>query len=794
MAKRSLQASPEGIKQAKQAFKRKGWTQEYLAAEVGLESRQPIWKFFTGRPVDRHVFIEICFVLDLVPEDIAIPPDGDELSGEQKPAREIADLDELVKKVRSQHSEKIQHQCGTLQMLDISRPIELDDIYVDVNILEEITHQRWLDISELQAREFDKFGWSQDGGNHATYGYPVSCRPAIRLGGLQAVESHYHLIVLGKPGAGKTTFLQAIALQCDRGNFQSHCVPLFIRLKNFAEDAKDDSQVSLLRYLYQQLASCDISQEGVETLLEHGRILLLLDGLDEVPPDRIEEITKQLRQFAERYYKNYLTISCRPAAYQYRFTGFTEVEIADFTPEQIAAFVRKWFVSVARNSAEEGLALATEFMEQLKRPENRQIRELAGTPILLNLTCLVFQARANFPILRAKLYQQGLDILLVRWDETRGIKRNNLYHNLSLSHKLKLLSQLAAQTFERGEYFFDKRKLKQYIVAYLQTLPDIETTSEFFQRESEELLKSIERQHGLLVEQARDIYSFSHLTFQEYLTSRYLVYNCQQDTLDTLADRIKELRWREVFLLTSGMLANASDFLRLMRQKIKGIVAKDGELLSFLSWTDQKSKAISQEKCWVGTRSFLLTASLGLCRIKKPQKKSAITLASTLVRELNLDLDLQRIVNSQSDLDLEMARLMAQDLLVNWSREIENTIAIGGSQKQVLAVTLKQELEAIIERVFDPELERSLRLLYTQLPTSLTKKWWTTEGEVWTEQLRTIMTLQKTIAYDWKLSDRQQETLQQFYNANRLLASCLETAAGVTPSIRAELERTLLLP
>jgi hypothetical protein len=33
---RSLQASAQGIKKAKQAFLREGWTQEYLAGEVAL--------------------------------------------------------------------------------------------------------------------------------------------------------------------------------------------------------------------------------------------------------------------------------------------------------------------------------------------------------------------------------------------------------------------------------------------------------------------------------------------------------------------------------------------------------------------------------------------------------------------------------------------------------------------------------------------------------------------------------------------------------------------------------------
>jgi predicted NACHT family NTPase len=60
MLKRSLQVSPSGIKQAKRAFFLKGWTQENLAAEVNVKTRQPIWRFFTGQPVDRQVFWEIC--------------------------------------------------------------------------------------------------------------------------------------------------------------------------------------------------------------------------------------------------------------------------------------------------------------------------------------------------------------------------------------------------------------------------------------------------------------------------------------------------------------------------------------------------------------------------------------------------------------------------------------------------------------------------------------------------------------------------------------------------------------
>ncbi|MEH2125706.1 NACHT C-terminal helical domain 2-containing protein [Nostoc sp.] len=54
MVKRSLQASLTAIQEAKSAFALKGWTQDNLAAEVNLKTRQPIWRFFSGRPVERH--------------------------------------------------------------------------------------------------------------------------------------------------------------------------------------------------------------------------------------------------------------------------------------------------------------------------------------------------------------------------------------------------------------------------------------------------------------------------------------------------------------------------------------------------------------------------------------------------------------------------------------------------------------------------------------------------------------------------------------------------------------------
>ncbi|MGH1397572.1 MAG: helix-turn-helix domain-containing protein, partial [Trichormus sp.] len=123
MTKRSLQASEDGIKKAKRVFNRKRLTQESLASQIGIDSRQPIWKFFTGKPIDRRIFNEICFFLELNPEDIIQPLDDEsetELAHQQSLKHETYDdIVTLVNKVRAAHSEKIQNQCSTLRLLDV---------------------------------------------------------------------------------------------------------------------------------------------------------------------------------------------------------------------------------------------------------------------------------------------------------------------------------------------------------------------------------------------------------------------------------------------------------------------------------------------------------------------------------------------------------------------------------------------------------------------------------------------------------------------------------------------------
>ncbi|HEY9901048.1 MAG TPA: NACHT domain-containing NTPase [Candidatus Sericytochromatia bacterium] len=768
MKKRSLQASLQGIEQAKKSIIHNCLTQRSLAKELGI-TRQPVGKFFRGKPVDRNLFVQICDRLDLEWEEVIAEPPND-LKLVEEDQNLYLDIEALVQEVREKVKVTTQQRCGTMRVLDMTQPIGLGDIYTDVNILKKITGRRRLEIADLlkgfdpELDNFDRCGLGR-----------VTEK---RASGLEVVKDYPKLMILGKPGSGKTTFLKYLAIQCSSGDFLDNLVPIFITLRDFAE-AKN--QPSCLEFIAQLLSNVGVTETQTTKVIEQGRALILLDGLDEIKEEDASWLIKEIQHFSDQYYTNQFIVTCRIAAREYTFEKFTEVEVTDFNSKQIKAFANKWFQAKESDTAER-------FLQQLQ--SNLPIKELATNPLLLTLLCIEFEDAGDFPADRAELYKRGITTLLRKWDAKRGIVRDTIYKKLSVQRKKDLLSQIALITFERKDYFFKQRDVERYIAEYIRNLPDAQTDPEGLQFDSEVVLKSIEAQHGLLVERARGIYSFSHLTFQEYFTVRKIVTGADPQALEkalqNLVCHITETRWREVFLLAVGMLQPADYLLQLIKQQADAFVAGDEQLQKFLTWVNEKSLLVEVPYKSAAVRAFYINLTLD----DHSPGESAHDRYSELIRALDNQLYMLVMLGSLRALEVGLDDTLV--LAYNRALELDEShspYAFKG------AFLLACERAANLE----PKLGQALQELKEQLPDLngdewKFKQWWQGHGRVWTEQLREVMIQYRNVGHDWEFSQQQKEVLKQYYNANLVLVDCLNSDCYVNREVRSQIEKTLLLP
>ncbi|WP_347339497.1 NACHT domain-containing NTPase [Planktothrix sp. FACHB-1355] len=669
-----------------------------------------------------------------------------------------------MQKVRSHHCSKLERKYSKIRLFNLQQ-VEVDKLYVEVYLLERVTSRFRAEIEDLlngvdPLRYFDRLG--------------LGARQSDkRAQGLEIARRLDKLMVLGKPGAGKSTFLQHLAVACCRGEFLPGHIPVLIALRDV-----DASQFDLLRLIHQALRLPE--QQQTEQILKQGWVLILLDGLDEVSSQFRKSVRNQIVKFVEDYDQNHIILTCRTQTTEYNLpTPFEYVEVADFSPEQVRIFVENWFTA-SFTDPKQGTALKEQFLEKLE--SNRQIADLAVTPILLSLTCSVFSDLQDLPKQRSALYRDGLNLLLKQWDEDREITRevgNGIYRQLTLEQKEKLLSELAFRKFQQLENFvlFEQQEIEGYIAEHLQ----ISST------DSSPVLKAIETQHGLLIERAQRIWSFSHLTFQEYFTACHYL---QSRDLPALATHVIEPPWREVFLLATEMLQPTDRLVQLMKQQIDRALVESAKLQEFLTWVEQKSTSVQAPYKPAAIRAFYFAIVLA----------HGFDIERTLSDALALALDRDR--NRDYTLALALDRNLTQECAL-FARERSHTyaLALGYSlnhpRNRSLDIKLAQTLVRTLNK---PELDRNLQMLGNQLPHISEdnwenfQQWWQINGQAWIKQLRAVIIDYCNIGHDWQFSNEQHQLLRHYYDANKLLVDCLNNSCTVNNEVRMEIEETLLLP
>ncbi|KPA17568.1 Serine/threonine-protein kinase pkn1 [Candidatus Magnetomorum sp. HK-1] len=429
---------------------------------------------------------------------------------------------------------------------------------------------------------------------------------AKRLSALSMLNKYNHLVLLGEPGSGKSSFVNFVAfciagellqdknanldmltspLPDDEGKdnkekqeFQhGSLLPVRIILRDFvARGFPDKHQLGNASDLWNFIEK-ELIEAKLEAFIPHldkelktNGGLILLDGLDEVPEanNRRIQLKRIVEDFSASFNKCRILVTGRTYAYQkqnFKLQGFTASILAPFEKGQIIRFVEQWYRHIAEIK---GMHIDTALgnAEILKSAifSNKRLKELSERPLLLTLMASLHAWRGgSLPENREELYADSVDLLLDWWERPKTVK--------DITGKI-----LAIQPGFMEWLNTDRTKIRRLLndLAYHahKDQPDLVGTADVPEDKlasgmmnlcdgpdanPKRLLEYLRDRAGILVSRGIGIYTFPHRTFQEYLSACYLTDKSFPKLVAELARKEPE-RWREVALLAGAKAARGS--------------------------------------------------------------------------------------------------------------------------------------------------------------------------------------------------------------------------------------------
>ncbi|MEM9819287.1 MAG: NACHT domain-containing protein [Cyanobacteria bacterium P01_D01_bin.6] len=489
----------------------------------------------------------------------------------------------------SSYVEEYLRRHGQIKILSMRKPVNLEGVYTDAELLlgpqdfmnfdsAEELHEEYLEVGNLLSINRNRFE---------------------RSSALEFVSEYPRLVILGGPGSGKSTLLKKVGIEAWKRSAKiddsRQLLPIFIELKNLSKIKNFDLNQEIIREI--RICGLKINTEKlINLLLEKGRILLLLDGLDELPQAKRVEVIEVIQNFADEYRQNDFLVSCRLAAYQHkRLENFYDVEIACFEDNQIHEAIRNWFP----DRPDVGI----DCWQKINLPVNSDVKKLANRPLLLILTCMFYEQRRRFPKNKSTLYEKVISVLLEDWNLSKGSPDRYEDEELDIGQKEIILGSIAYEAFQEERLFMSQRWM---ISRVEELLEDIDVDSNL---RGDKVVRTIELDNGLLVKQADQIYSFSHDTLQEFFVALHVTVSFSR-LQKTIENHLLEPRWQGVFVFSSGLRQSSEDVISEIEKKAQSFI-ESGSFDWLLAWGTKATITSTGSLLPVVRRIFAL--HVGLC-------------------------------------------------------------------------------------------------------------------------------------------------------------------------------------
>ncbi len=386
-------------------------------------------------------------------------------------------------------------------------------------------------------------------------------------------------LLRGEAGAGKTTLVWWLAshaacnaLDHDLAELNS-LVPFVIPMRSLLVRGMTFPGPSELATVA-ELQIDRIPDGWTRRILESGRALLLVDGIDEVPPPAREEARRRLSDLLAMYPHNRCLVTVRPLAVAPDWLSsecFDELRLLPMRDKDVLAFSKAWhaaarleckdFRDTHRAATEESNLQALERALETELARNPTLLNLSRTPLLAAVVCALHRRRRGFlPETRWSLYNAALTMLLGSRDTLRSVDAPEGIA-LGVEEHQQLLQRIAAWLARGGYAEFNHTQAQHQIELAMRGMPQVRQ-----QGSPEAVLTHLLNRSGLLQERNDTVIQFIHRTFQDYLAAKELQ---ESDGLGELLKHAADEEWQDIVLLAVGHCHRGE-----VRRLIEGLIEK----------------------------------------------------------------------------------------------------------------------------------------------------------------------------------------------------------------------------